>query len=80
MNAMIMLKRYNNKRFGDLKRRLQEGSDVGRDEYSTTVEGAYDLLVRTQEQIRSLYSNKGYKKSRVETEPRLCLLRLMIQL
>ena len=63
LKAMIMLKRADNKRFGDLKKRLREASDVGRDEYPTTVAGAYDLLVRTQDQIRVSYekSNNRFK-------------------
>ena len=56
--AMIMIKRADGKRFNDLKRRLREASDVGRDEYPTTVAGAYDLLVRTQDQIRNVLQNK----------------------
>ena len=59
LKSMIMIKRVDNKRFGDLKRRLREANGVGRDEYPTTVAGAYDLLVRTQDQIRLTYNARS---------------------
>ena len=58
LKAMIMIKRSDDGRFGNLKNRLKEANDVGRDEYPITVAGAYDLLVRTQDQIRSSYNVK----------------------
>ena len=52
LRAMIFIKRSDSKRFGDLKKRLEEANAVKRDEYPKTLADAYDLLVRTQGQIR----------------------------
>ena len=64
LKAMIMIKRSDNKRFGELKKRLRHATDVNRDEYPTTVAGAYDLLVRTQDQIRGSYNDRSGNRFR----------------
>ena len=52
LRSMIFIKRSDSKRYGDLKKRLEEANAVKRDEYPKTLADAYDLLVRTQGQIR----------------------------
>jgi hypothetical protein len=47
VKAMLFLKRSDDSRYDDLKKRLEESAILGRDEYPKTVSEMYDLLVRT---------------------------------
>ncbi len=57
--AMCLVQRADDNRFGSLIKRLKASMDVGRNEYPTTVADAYDLLVRTANDVASRNNNNG---------------------
>lgn len=57
--AMCLIQRADDNRFGGLIKRLKASMDVGRNEYPTTVADAYDLLLRTANDVTSRNNNNS---------------------
>ena len=56
--ALCFLLRSDESRYGELQNEIKKGIFRGRDEYPTTVEGAYDLMLKTSNQA-------GYKRNNI---------------
>ena len=59
---MHVVRRCDQGRFGDLQKSLLDGSHRGRDEYPTTLQEVYALLVRQPKEIQAS-SRKGNTRS-----------------
>eukprot|EP00957_Ditylum_brightwellii_P111827 8529427-Ditylum_brightwellii.AAC.1 len=57
--AVLFLKQLDSARYGELLDSINEGSNLGRDEYPENLATAFDLTVKTSRQVTSSSSNCG---------------------
>jgi hypothetical protein len=65
VKAMLLLKRSDDARYYELKKRLEEGALLGRNEYPKTLSAMYDLLVRNS----GLLSNTKWNTKKFHKKP-----------
>ena len=63
---MLFLLQADESRYGQLFEELSKADPVGRDEYSETVKGAYELLVRTSRHFGGIILKGGRRNYKSE--------------